>query len=90
MFVTVRPNIVEAEWAAEEEKDEKKKKIRKKTSAETIRHLVLRTGCLINQIICGHSWDLQYEMLQLELHVHKYGNAYAFTYIQHDINISKC
>ncbi len=26
MFVTVRPNIVEAEWVAEEEKDEKKKK----------------------------------------------------------------
>ncbi len=48
MFVTVRPNIVEAEWAAEEEKDEKKKKKnqKKKTSAETIRHLVLRTGCL--------------------------------------------
>ncbi len=46
MFVTVRPNIVEAEWAAEEEKDEKKSQ-KKKTSAETIRHLVLRTGCLI-------------------------------------------
>ena len=48
MFVTVRPNIVEAEWVAEEEKDEKKKNQKKKTSAETIRHLVLWTGCLIS------------------------------------------
>ncbi len=30
MFVTVRPNILEAEWAAEEEKDEKKKKSEEK------------------------------------------------------------
>ncbi len=46
-----------AEWTAEEEKYEKKKKKKKKkkknqkkkTSAETIRHLVLRTGCLITK-----------------------------------------
>ncbi len=51
LIVTVRPNIMEAEWAAEEEKYEEKKKKKtknqkKKTSAETIRHLVLQTGCL--------------------------------------------
>ncbi len=50
MFATVRPNIVEAEWAAEEEEEDEKKKTKKnqkkKTSAKTMRHLVLRTGCL--------------------------------------------
>ncbi len=51
MFVTVRPNIVEAEWRRKKKnkkkiKKKKKKNQKKKTSAETIRHLVLRTGCL--------------------------------------------
>ncbi len=54
MFVTVSPNIVEAEWRRnkknkkkKEKKKKEKKNQKKKTSAETIRHLVLRTGCLI-------------------------------------------
>ncbi len=50
MFVTARPNIVELSGRRKKKKIKKKKKKKnhkKKTSAETIRHLVLRTGCLI-------------------------------------------
>ncbi len=49
MFVSVSPNIVEAEWRRNKKKKKKKKKKnqKKKTSAEKIRKLVLRTGCLI-------------------------------------------
>ncbi len=53
MFVTVKTQYCRGWVAAEEEKLKKKKgkkNQKKKTSAETIRHLVLRTGCLINKI----------------------------------------
>ncbi len=50
MFVTVSPNIVEAELRRnkknKKKKKKKKKNQKKKTSAETIRHLVVRTGCI--------------------------------------------
>ncbi len=45
-FVTVRANIVEVSGRRNKKNKKKKKNQKKKTSAETIRHLVLRTGCL--------------------------------------------
>ncbi len=56
MFVTVRPNIVQAEWRRNKKKKEKKNQ-KKKTSAETIRHLVLRTGCLTKSTYRSHRND---------------------------------
>ncbi len=49
MFVTVRPNIVELSGRRKKKnmKKKKKKNKKKKTTPETIRQLVLRTGCLM-------------------------------------------
>ena len=45
MFATAKPGLVVAGWRRG--KKTKKKSRKKKTSAKNIRHLVLRTGCLI-------------------------------------------